>query len=50
LIFSSHDVELIESLASRVLEITDDRVIDHQYGYGELLRRRTEEMRLAVGA
>ena len=50
LIFGSHDVELIESLADRVIEITDEDVIDHQYGYTELLRRRTGELDLAVGA
>ena len=50
LIFGSHDVELIESLADRVIEITDDEVIDHQYSYSELLRRRSSELGLAVGA
>jgi ATPase subunit of ABC transporter with duplicated ATPase domains len=50
LIFGSHDVELIESLADRVIEITDDAVIDHQYSYTEFLRRRTEGLALAVGA
>ena len=50
LIFGSHDVELIESLSDRVIEITDDGVIDHQYGYVELLERRTVELPVAVGA
>jgi ATPase subunit of ABC transporter with duplicated ATPase domains len=50
LIFGSHDVELIESLTDRVIEITDDAVVDHRYGYTELLRRRSEELDLAVGA
>ena len=50
LIFGSHDVELIESLADRVLEITDGEVIDHQYGYAELQRRRSGDLGLAVGA
>ena len=50
LIFSSHDVELIESLADRVIEITEDEVIDHQYSYPELLRRRSKDLGLAVGA
>ncbi len=49
LIFGSHDVELIESLADRVIEITDDDVIDHQFGYAELLRRRSEGVGQAVG-
>ena len=48
LIFGSHDVELIESLADRVIEITDDDVVDHQYSYAEFLRRHTREL-LAVG-
>jgi len=50
LIFGSHDVELIESLADRVIEITEDEVIDHQYSYAELLRRRSKDLGLAVGA
>jgi len=50
LIFGSHDVELIESLADRVIEITDDDVIDHQYDYAEFLRRHTQELELVVGA
>ncbi len=50
LIFGSHDVELIESLAERVIEITEGGVIDHQYSYTEFLRRRSEKLDLAVGA
>jgi len=50
LIFGSHDVELIESLAERVLEVKDGDVIDHQYNYTEFMRRHTEELGLAVGA
>lgn len=50
LIFGSHDVELIESLSDRVIELTDTGLIDHQYGYTELLARRTEELPVAVGA
>ena len=50
LIFGSHDVELIESLSDRVIEITDDGVVDHQYGYTELVLRRTEERGVVVGA
>ena len=34
----------------RVIEITEDKVIDHQHGYTEVLRRRTEELDLVVGA
>jgi ATPase subunit of ABC transporter with duplicated ATPase domains len=50
LLFGSHDVELIESLADRVIEITDDGLVDHQYGYTEFLARHTEELPVAVGA
>jgi len=50
LIFGSHDVQLIESLTDRVIEITDDGVVDYQYGYAELLRRRTDEAEVAVVA
>ena len=50
LIFGSDDVELIESLSDRVIEITDDAVIDHQFGYTEFLRRRTEDVGVLVGA
>ena len=50
LIFGSHDVELIESLTDRVLEITDNRVVDYQCGYTELLRRRTEQVGVLVTA
>ncbi len=47
LIFASHDVEFVESLADRVLEIKDGKVIDHQFGYKEYLRRHVEELGLA---
>ena len=50
LIFGSHDVELIESLTDRVIEITETGVVDHQYGYTELLRRRTEKVGVLVSA
>jgi ATPase subunit of ABC transporter with duplicated ATPase domains len=50
LIFGSHDVELMESLSDRVIEIIDGKVIDHQHSYTEFLRRRTEDFDLAVGA
>jgi ATPase subunit of ABC transporter with duplicated ATPase domains len=42
LIFSSHDQEFTRSIADRVIEITPDAVIDHQFSYDEFLRRRTE--------
>jgi ATPase subunit of ABC transporter with duplicated ATPase domains len=50
LIFGSHDVELIESLTDRVIEITDEGLVDHQCGYAELRQRRTEESAVLVGA
>ncbi len=43
LIFGSHDVELMESLSDRVIEINEDGVNDYPYGYTELLRRRSEK-------
>ena len=48
LIFGSHDVELIQSLADRVIEITEDGVIDHPYGYAEYMRRHSEQLGLVV--
>ena len=50
LIFGSHDVELIESLTDRVIEITDEGLVDHQCGYAELRQRRTEESAVLVDA
>jgi len=50
LIFGSHDVELIESLTDRVIEITNEGLVDHQCGYTELLRRRTEDQGVAIVA
>ena len=50
LIFGSHDVELIESLTDRVIEITDEGLVDHQCGYAELRQRRTEASAVLVGA
>jgi ATPase subunit of ABC transporter with duplicated ATPase domains len=50
LIFGSHDVELIESLSNRVIEITEDGLLDHQYTYTEFLERRAASMGVLVGA
>ena len=50
LIFGSHDVELIESLSDRVIEITDDGLLDHQYSYTEYLERRMAKQGELVGA
>jgi hypothetical protein len=41
---------LIESLTDRVIEITDEGLVDHQYGYAELRQRRTEASAVLVGA
>jgi ATPase subunit of ABC transporter with duplicated ATPase domains len=41
LIFGSHDQEFTRSISDRVLEITPEKVIDHQVSYDEFLRRRT---------
>jgi ATPase subunit of ABC transporter with duplicated ATPase domains len=37
LIFVSHDREFVSSLATRILEIKDDKVIDFKGGYEEYL-------------
>ena len=50
LILGSHDVELIASVSNRVFEITEGGVVDHQYGYSELLERRAETSGELVGA
>ena len=50
LIFGSHDVELIESLTDRVIEITAEGLVDHQCGYAVLRQRRTKESAVLVGA
>lgn len=47
LIFSSHDVEFIQSLADRVVEISPDDVIDRPIDYGEYLAERAERLGLA---
>ncbi len=46
LIFASHDVEFVESLADRVLEIKDGKVYDHHVGYKDYLQRHVEELGL----
>jgi ATPase subunit of ABC transporter with duplicated ATPase domains len=38
LIFVSHDREFVSSLATRVLEIKEDRIIDFQGNYEDYLR------------
>ena len=48
LIFGSHDVQLIESLSDRVIEITEGGLLDHQYSYTEFLERRAASV--LVGA
>ncbi len=40
LIFVSHDREFVSSLATRVLEITPDRVIDFSGNYEDYLRSK----------
>ncbi len=40
LIFVSHDREFVSSLATRVLEITPERVIDFTGGYEDYLRSK----------
>ncbi len=50
LIFGSHDVQLIESLSDRVIEITEGGLLDHQYSYTEFLERRAASVSVLVGA
>ena len=40
LIFVSHDREFVSSLATRILEITPERVIDFSGNYEDYLRRK----------
>ncbi len=40
LIFVSHDREFVSSLATRVIEITPQKVIDFSGGYEEYLRSK----------
>lgn len=42
LLFSSHDVEFIETLADRVIEIRDGKLIDRPISYSDYLAERAE--------
>jgi len=47
LIFVSHDREFVSSLATRVVEIKDQQVIDYQGTYDEYLASQTDIQRVA---
>ncbi len=47
-IFASHDVEFIRTLADRVIEITPEGIVDHPSGYDDYLERRMQALGLAV--
>jgi ATPase subunit of ABC transporter with duplicated ATPase domains len=48
LLFASHDVEFIESLADRVVEIGPDKIIDRPINYTDYLNERAERLGLAI--
>jgi ATPase subunit of ABC transporter with duplicated ATPase domains len=50
LIFVSHDREFVSSLATRVVEIKDQQLIDFQGSYEEYLASQEEKAKLASGA
>ena len=47
LLFASHDVEFIQSLANRVVEIGPDKVVDRPITYGDYLEERAALLALA---
>ncbi len=48
LLFASHDVEFISTLADRVIEITDDGVIDRPIAFEDYLAERAEALGLSA--
>jgi ATPase subunit of ABC transporter with duplicated ATPase domains len=48
LLFASHDVEFIESLANRVVQIGPDEIIDRPISYTAYLEERAERLGLAI--
>ena len=47
LIFVSHDREFVSSLATRIVEITDQQLIDFQGSYEEYLASQEQAERVA---
>ncbi|MCX2982602.1 ABC-F family ATPase [Halieaceae bacterium IMCC14734] len=47
LIFVSHDREFVSTLATRVVEITDQRVVDYQGTYDEYLAQKEQQSKAA---
>ena len=48
LLFSSHDHELVQSIANRIIEITPEGIIDQRVSYEEYLENREQSERVAV--
>jgi ATPase subunit of ABC transporter with duplicated ATPase domains len=48
LLFASHDVEFIESLADRIVEIGPDEIIDRPISYTAYLQERAERLGLEI--
>ncbi len=48
LLFSSHDHELAQSIANRIIEITPEGIIDQRVSYDEYLENREQSERVAV--
>jgi len=48
LLFASHDVEFIETLADRVIELRDGKLIDRPISYSDYLEERAEKLQLAA--
>ncbi len=50
LIFASHDVEFIQTLADRVVELTPEGLIDRPIPYGDYLEERAKQLGLPTAA
>jgi ATPase components of ABC transporters with duplicated ATPase domains len=48
IIFVSHDREFVSSLATRVIEIKDQQVLDYQGNYNEYLAHKNKEKEQAA--
>ncbi|MCP4447937.1 MAG: hypothetical protein GY811_21770 [Myxococcales bacterium] len=44
MLFASHDVEFIQSLATRVVELGPEENIDRPIGYQQYLKERAEQL------
>jgi ATPase subunit of ABC transporter with duplicated ATPase domains len=49
MLFSSHDYEILDSVANRIIEITPNGIIDQSMNYGEYLHsERVKKMRMEM--